>query len=223
MEKEEHEEAPYDGPRYESKTNFASIGIGPGSLSLLLCDGENEYEEGKVKNVDPLAWTSGMREDDMKGKSKKEGAKLHLPSITYKGHTIRPGDWVHLSNGVAGSAPAPTPSPVPSNSAEGGVAGNEAGNGVGPGSASRPIVAQVWEIWRVLDAKVSGIQGSNVNGDGEQDEAGVGGEEGTAQTYISALWFHRPSETYHSPQRVFWENEVFMGCECLSLCLSIWI
>ncbi|KAJ3728533.1 hypothetical protein C8R42DRAFT_266607 [Lentinula raphanica] len=108
---------------------------------------------------------------------------MFLEQVRYKGWTIRVGDWVHLANG----------SDVYSATTAGG------GGGVG-----RPIVAQVWKVWKKqIDATKSSPNGVVVNG----DHNGISEKE--YRYGVTVCWYYRPEETFHSPQRVFWENEVF--------------
>ncbi|KAF5379930.1 hypothetical protein D9757_007239 [Collybiopsis confluens] len=60
------------------------------------------------------------------------------------------------------------------------------------GSSGRPIVAQVWKVWKKVNESESG------SGQVPEDQYGV-----------TVCWYYRPQETFHSPTRVFWENEVF--------------
>ncbi|KAF9068323.1 hypothetical protein BDP27DRAFT_1327454 [Rhodocollybia butyracea] len=92
--------------------------------------------------------------------------RVFLDKVEYKGWTIRVGDWVHLANGSDATAQ-------------------------GGGGAGRPIVAQVWKVWR--------MQGDS-----------------PGQFGITACWYYRPEETFHSPRRVFWENEVFKSTQFAS-------
>ncbi|KAJ3893940.1 hypothetical protein GG344DRAFT_42180 [Lentinula edodes] len=62
------------------------------------------------------------------------------------------------------------------------------GTGAGAGGgAGRPIVAQVWKVWQM---QTNATSASTNDG-------------------ITVCWYYRPEETFHSSQRVFWENEVF--------------
>ncbi|KAJ3998675.1 hypothetical protein F5050DRAFT_1566656 [Lentinula boryana] len=61
--------------------------------------------------------------------------------------------------------------------------------GGGGGGAGRPIVAQVWKVWQI-----------KINTTNRKKEGQYG---------VTVCWYYRPEETFHSPQRVFWENEVF--------------
>ncbi|KAJ3758758.1 RSC complex protein [Lentinula raphanica] len=109
--------------------------------------------------------------------------QIFLEQVRYKGWTIRVGDWVHLANG----------SDVYSATSAGG------GGGVG-----RPIVAQVWKIWKKkIDATKSSPNGVVANG----DHNGISEKE--YRYGVTVCWYYRPEETFHSPQRFFWENEVF--------------
>ncbi|KAJ4475727.1 hypothetical protein J3R30DRAFT_3735574 [Lentinula aciculospora] len=107
------------------------------------------------------------------------GNRVFLDQAKYKGWTIRVGDWVHLANGC------------------------DARSGTG-GSAGRPIVAQVWKVWQRPINNTNAIPNGAGSSGGQNEYLGRGGEYG-----ITVCWYYRPEETFHSPQRVFWENEVF--------------
>ncbi|KIK54470.1 hypothetical protein GYMLUDRAFT_206438 [Collybiopsis luxurians FD-317 M1] len=66
------------------------------------------------------------------------------------------------------------------------------GSDINGGSSGRPIVAQIWKVW---SKKTS------------DDGAGFGQE--AERCGVTVCWYYRPQETFHSSQRVFWENEVF--------------
>ncbi|KAJ3738797.1 hypothetical protein DFH05DRAFT_735327 [Lentinula detonsa] len=111
--------------------------------------------------------------------------RVFLDQIKYKGWTVRVGDWVHLANGTDMYSGA---------------------GGGGGGGAGRPTVAQVWKVWQTIINTTNRNAGANgVGPSGGQDVF----SEKEGQYGITVCWYYRPEETFHSPQRVFWENEIF--------------
>ncbi|KAF8823850.1 hypothetical protein HHX47_DHR9000478 [Lentinula edodes] len=103
--------------------------------------------------------------------------------VKYKGWTVRVGDWVHLANGSDM------------------YSGTGAGAG---GGAGRPIVAQVWKVWQMQTNATSASTNGATSSRSQNGVSSKGDGDG-----ITVCWYYRPEETFHSSQRVFWENEVF--------------
>lgn len=117
--------------------------------------------------------------------------RTFLDQVKYKGWTVRVGDWVHLANGSDM------------------YSGTGAGAG---GGAGRPIVAQVWKVWQMQTNATSASTNGAASSRSQNGVLGKGDRYG-----ITVCWYYRPEETFHSSQRVFWENEVFKSSEFLSI------
>ncbi|KAJ3881339.1 hypothetical protein F5051DRAFT_397383 [Lentinula edodes] len=109
--------------------------------------------------------------------------RTFLDQVKYKGWTVRVGDWVHLANGSDM------------------YSGTGAGAG---GGAGRPIVAQVWKVWQMQTNATSASTNGATSSRSQNGVSSKGDGDG-----ITVCWYYRPEETFHSSQRVFWENEVF--------------
>lgn len=113
--------------------------------------------------------------------------RTFLDQVKYKGWTVRVGDWVHLANGSDM------------------YSGTGAGAG---GGAGRPIVAQVWKVWQMQTNATSASTNGATSSRSQNGVSSKGDGDG-----ITVCWYYRPEETFHSSQRVFWENEVFKSSE----------